>query len=165
VRLNVHPFVSTENRDAWQEYTARHNAWVDESMHIQMNDDTMYKGPVTGEFKFRDVIHDNSELDKNPSQAGGYGTNRTGPYLPSWQASPVIPDADSAVYNLDLYGAHLHKSAIQALQDTHQVSIMEAYMIPDYGDPEQLAETEVLDGATRHTRSEMNGNLPLKNSS
>jgi hypothetical protein len=43
VRLNVHPFVSNENRDAWQEYTARHNAWVDESMHIQKNDDTMYK--------------------------------------------------------------------------------------------------------------------------
>jgi hypothetical protein len=88
-------------------------------------------------------IHDTNELDTDPSQAGGYGTNRTGPYLPSWQASPVIPDAESAVYNLDLFGAHLHKSAIQALQDTHQVSIMEAYMIPDYSDSEQLAETEV----------------------
>ena len=121
-------------------------------MKIQKKDQVMYQGPVTGEFKYWDVIHDCSEFEKDPSQAGVDGTNRTGPYMPSWQASPVIPGTKNAAYNWDL---PLHKQpAILALQEKHRVVIMEAYMIPDYTDPELLAETEVCTAHVQEAKNE-----------
>jgi len=88
VYLNVYPLVRTEERAAWEAYTANHNAWVNESIAVQAGNEN-YKGPIIWEYENWDVIYGSDEYFKeNPGESG---TNRTGPYLPIWQASPVIP--------------------------------------------------------------------------
>ena len=72
----------------FQAYTIENNAWVNESIAVQAQDDT-YTGPIIWDFENWDVIHDYDEFYKeNP---GEEGTNATGPYMPIWMSSPVIP--------------------------------------------------------------------------
>jgi hypothetical protein len=78
--LNVYPFVSTQNRAAWEKYTAENNYWVNESIKIQAEDTTRYNGPApSADYESWNVIHSNDEYEKE--NAGTVGTNRTGPYM------------------------------------------------------------------------------------
>jgi hypothetical protein len=144
VYLNIYPFVSEENREAWENYTSTHNSWVDESMRIQEKDYQTYHGPrplpSKGEYLVLDVIHGDDEFDKK--DPGKEGTTQPGPYLPTWQSSPVIPTS-YAPYNWDLQTQIVTASADTVLK-TKRAVITEAYMIPDFNNAEQLAETQAF---------------------
>lgn len=90
--------VQAEERDQWEAYTADNGrAWVEESLEFQkrqglVQDQLANIGVSTvDDIMFFDVIHDYDEYNKPEEQWGIGGTNRTGPYLPFWQNSPMIP--------------------------------------------------------------------------
>ena len=137
VYMTVYTLVTEENRNAWENYTSHNNGWVNESVRMQ-DMDPRYTGPIIYNFTSFDVIHGDDEYYKeNP---GIDGTNRTGPYLPNWQSSPVV--ARYPPYNWNLLQS-LNPTSILEVFTTKKVVISQAYMIPDFNDPEQLAETEL----------------------
>ena len=94
--LTTYQVVEEEQRKEWEEYTASHNDWVNESIAIQSLDRT-YKGPdITDEYLAEnytghyDLIHGYDEHVFGWENSTD-GVNHKGPYLPIWQCTPVIP--------------------------------------------------------------------------
>lgn len=97
--LNIYPLVEDHQREAWENYTSYNNDWVYETQEAQESDPT-YEGntSVADWYENWDVIHGYDEFYKD--NAGEFGTNRSGPYLPYWQVTPVL--LYDPVYNWDL---------------------------------------------------------------
>ena len=93
VYLNIYPVVKNDERLAWENYTAFHHEWVNQSMSIHDMDYQTYNGPrpTPKDFEVWNVIHDDDEYYKEPPDAGSVGTARNASfYMPTWQSSPVI---------------------------------------------------------------------------
>lgn len=73
--VNTYPFVTGEQREEWEAYAATHNQWIDESLDIQENF-SGYTGPIVKNYTNFDVIHEDSEYEKDVP--GLNGTSRTG---------------------------------------------------------------------------------------
>jgi len=88
--MTVYPVVSAAQRPAWEQYTRDHHQWVSESIVIQKQDPTYQGLKVLEDYYLYNVIHDNSDFDKE--KPGVKGTPVVRPfYLPTWQSAPVIP--------------------------------------------------------------------------
>jgi hypothetical protein len=76
--VNTYPLIyNQDQRKEWEEYTASHNQWLEESIEIQENHDG-YTGPIVKNYTNWDVIHDNEEYDKEKEAQGVNGTSREG---------------------------------------------------------------------------------------
>jgi hypothetical protein len=76
--VNTYPLIyNQDQRKEWEQYTASHNQWVDESIAIQENHDG-YTGPIIKNYTNWDVIHDYGEYDKEVEAQGVNGTSRKG---------------------------------------------------------------------------------------
>jgi hypothetical protein len=56
VVISYYPLVSPENRDEWEVYSIANEAWVNESIAIQVTDENYY-GPLIYEFETYATIH------------------------------------------------------------------------------------------------------------
>ena len=84
--LNVYPLFTSEDRAAWETYSAQNDGWVKEAIEIQKSAES-YNGPILEIYDTWSVIHGYDEYEKDDHSVG---TTRSGPYLPSWQESPVM---------------------------------------------------------------------------
>ena len=71
--------VSGEQRLEWEEYSLSNDDWVAEGMEVQRDDDN-YHGKLLPSYEPYGIIHGNDGDVTGP-----------GPYLPIWQAYPVVP--------------------------------------------------------------------------
>ena len=107
VYLNVYMVVDNtikedgkNQRDAWEEYTAKHNYWVNESIQIQAEDETFH-GRLNHTFTTLDVVHDDF-LTPLPYPGDANYTEARSTLMPIWQAYPVVPSVwGYPVYNWD----------------------------------------------------------------
>jgi len=142
--INTYQVVEESQRREWEEYSATHNAWVDESIEVQSRDRS-YNGPSINEQYLKDnyighvdLIHGYDE-DVYGWENNTGGVSDEGPYLPWWQCTPVIPVLP--IYNWDLTTVLL-PDTWEAVLETHLVSISEPYMIAWPWDTERQEENE-----------------------
>ena len=95
--IATYSMVPKGERLKWENYTSTHNQWIDRSIEIQSRDPG-YTGPeITQEFidenykGNHDLIHDYDEAIFGWGSNSTDGVDHEGPYLPVWQAAPVIP--------------------------------------------------------------------------
>jgi hypothetical protein len=74
-------FVTADQKEAWEEYTATNNQWATDGLRVQKTDKNYY-GRVYDSFEKVSVIR-------------SYRGNSTGegPFLPAWHSSPFVPGA------------------------------------------------------------------------
>jgi hypothetical protein len=72
-------FVTLEQREEWENYTLTHDQWAADALRVQKTDKN-YHGAVYDSFLPDGVIHSY----RGPSEGPG-------PFLPTWQSSPVVP--------------------------------------------------------------------------
>lgn len=96
--LGLYMNVQADERDEWEAFTAENGrTWVQESLEFQkrqglVQDQLANVGVSTlDDIMFWDVIFDYDEYEKPEEYWGVGGTNLTGPYLPFWQNTPMIP--------------------------------------------------------------------------
>lgn len=96
--LTLYMNVQAEERVEWEAYTAeKGRVWVKESLEFQKRQGLVQEQLADnnisgmGDITFWDVIYGYDELEKPEEEQGKVGTNLTGPYLPFWQNSPLIP--------------------------------------------------------------------------
>jgi hypothetical protein len=86
--VSQYPLVEESERAAWENYTTANDGWVDKGLQIQLNDEN-FEGTNIEKWTGLGQIHGNE----------GYHDG-SGPYLPTWQAAPVVPVFSP--YNWDL---------------------------------------------------------------
>jgi hypothetical protein len=140
--LNMYPYVSIQNRLLWEQYTATHNNWVEESIHFQYHSDDYNGGKILPNYTSYDVIHGYEELEKPLDEQGTVGTDRVTPpyYLPMWQSAPVIPTYPP--YNWDLASTFANNLSSASLA-TQSIVFSEVYNIPNSPDDVEIAQTYV----------------------
>jgi hypothetical protein len=79
VLVTQYQYVTGPQRAEWEAYTATHHQWLQNGIDVQEADAT-YHGLIVHNYTVDNHIYANS-----PSY------NSSGPYLPKWQQSPVIP--------------------------------------------------------------------------
>jgi hypothetical protein len=88
VYVNTYPLVQPNERKEWENFTAQHG----ESMIIEsiaaIEEFDGADWPVVWDYDLWDVIHDYDEFEK--ANAGQYGIDTPGPWLPMWQIQPTI---------------------------------------------------------------------------
>jgi hypothetical protein len=73
-------FVTAAQREKWENYTLNHDGWAQEALDVQKTDKN-YHGAVHDTFISEGIIRSYT----GPSEGEG-------PFLPTWQSSPVVPD-------------------------------------------------------------------------
>ena len=86
--LITYPFVTDAQRQAWEDYTVKHDSWVQEGLLVQQNDKN-FKGLQVTTWSTWGRIHSNDGLHLGP-----------GPYFPTWSSYPIVPVY--APYNWDI---------------------------------------------------------------
>lgn len=78
--MNLYNLVTDDDRERWQNYSLSNDGWVSEALETQKNDPNFH-GTLLSDFESYGTIFNN------------YGDSEinTGPYLPVWQTTPVIP--------------------------------------------------------------------------
>jgi hypothetical protein len=86
-------FVQLHERIQWENYTATHNDWVDESLILQTTDPNYYG------------MHYNTTNVPHYDVIVGHGGPSTGegPFLPTWHSSPYVPGTQNT-RNDSLFG-------------------------------------------------------------
>jgi hypothetical protein len=106
--VNIYALIyDQDQRKEWEQYTASHNQWVDESIAIQENHDG-YTGPIIKNYTNFNVIHDNGEYVKELEAQGVNGTSREG------EATIWEPDTN---YTSLHYLAYTHCTHFPSFQD------------------------------------------------
>ena len=136
VWTTVYHWVQDDQREAWQNYTAHHNDWIDRDLAVEATDET-FTGPIINEYENYDVIHGWDEYDKE--EPGKVGTDKRGPYLVNWQNAPVIPRYPA--YNWDLL-TQVYNASVEQVLEHHKAVITEPYMLPDPNNPDEVAEAQ-----------------------
>jgi hypothetical protein len=72
-------FVTAAQREEWENYTLTHDGWAQEALDIQKTDKN-YHGAVYDSYIPERVIRTYTGPSEGP-----------GPFLPTWQSSPVVP--------------------------------------------------------------------------
>jgi len=78
--LYLYLVVTDDERERWEDYSLKNDGWVDEVLEAQKNYPN-YHGVLMSEFEPSRSIYNNYGVVKNG----------TGPYLPIWQSTPVVP--------------------------------------------------------------------------
>jgi hypothetical protein len=122
-------FVTHEQRQLWNNYTARNEGWIDESLDVQEKAlNKTYFGPIIRKWvQTEDVWHYEGPALKNEF------------YYAAWQQYPVIP-GDTPFYSFD-YWYYLDACG-KRMHETHQAAITSPYNLPDPNNPEDVAFTE-----------------------
>lgn len=84
----TYPLVTDQEREQWETYSANHDGWVDEVLHVQKGDEN-FRGTQMTQWSSWDKIHGNAGLHLGP-----------GPYFPTWESYPIAPLY--AAYNWDI---------------------------------------------------------------
>jgi hypothetical protein len=98
--LTLSPIVTVDQLRRWENYTAFHHQWINESLRVQ-DSDPSYSGPINWDYVVDNTIHNVSQTDTTDQSLGHNRTSLVGRtfYVPVWQTSPMIPHLDDAVYN------------------------------------------------------------------
>jgi len=91
--VSTYPLVTQETRAEWEPYSDSNNDWVNNGLQVQLNDPNFH-GVTNFDWSGWGTIHTNM---------GGQPENATGPFLPTWQSSPVV--AQWSPYNWDLHAS------------------------------------------------------------
>jgi len=142
--ITTYQIVEESERLEWEEYSATHNGWVEESIELQSHDRSYHGPEITDEFIEENYVGDYNLIHGYDEQIYGWENNtggvyHEGPYLPMWQNVPVVPTYP--MYNWDLSTA-VFKDPWHAVVQTHLVTITEPYMIAWPDDYEKQAENE-----------------------
>jgi len=121
LNMVVYPFVESSRKEQWEKYAADNAGWVQEGIEIQSKDDT-YHGPILSEYDVVDYIHDDWRRER---------VTTDGPFLPAWQAQPVIPRYPP--YNWDIMTLP-DTQAVGAVRTSRQVVLSQAGMLADPDD-------------------------------
>jgi len=156
VSLQLYTYVTERQR--WEDYSAeKGHQWVEETLDFQQRNDLFQEqldsagifGIEDAAELFWDVIFDWDEFDKPEEDWGtvGLDPNSTGPFLPLWQASPLIPTYEG-VYNWDLLSSYGPVDpVISHVINKHAVTLSDTYLInypngtPVWPDQEECVET------------------------
>jgi class 3 adenylate cyclase len=120
VHCNMYPLVSKNQRAAWEPYSLLNDAWVEESINMQARNKN-YDGPILTEYETLGSIH---------GVQGVIAESDPGPFMPSWQSSPVVP-----YYNPYNWNGLASPAAIQHSIDRGRVVINDVTNLPDLNDP------------------------------
>jgi len=147
VYSNTYHNVGADQRLQWEAYTATHSDWIDTSIAVQSRDPG-YTGPAVTETFLKenylgnyDLIHDYDEAVYGWGNSTD-GVDHPGPFLATWQTTPVIPI--DPLYNWDLLSNSPNVDTANATLKTHLVTISETYLInwPDDLEYEEYNEQE-----------------------
>mmetsp|Transcript_31229 Transcript_31229/g.73559 ORF Transcript_31229/g.73559 Transcript_31229/m.73559 type:complete len:1201 (+) Transcript_31229:149-3751(+) len=98
IALQEYKYVEEYQRADWEAYAKANEAWVQETIDIQRQDTTFQSSS------------DVPNYDTNQSTSIRYGgpvENNTGPYTPTWQTYPMLPQPETCAYN---FNAIQHKT-------------------------------------------------------
>jgi hypothetical protein len=127
--ISNYMFVTHSERPFWNNYTASHDAWVEESFDVQQEAlNRTYFGPTDR----------NWTRPKDIWQSFG-ATAENKFYMPQWQLYPVIP-TDLPIYNWDFWEYPVISA--EKVLETHEAAISPVINLPDLSDPEAIAYTE-----------------------
>jgi hypothetical protein len=116
VLVTQYHYVASEERTEWENYTLANDAWVQEGIDVQKTDETFH-GKIVEEFSVRGEIHETW----TPYDA-------TGPYLPKWQQSPVIPIYNP--YNWDGMAFSSLANSLDVVQGERKIAIGDITNLP-----------------------------------
>jgi len=143
--ITTYQVVKEDQRLEWEEYSANHNSWIDESIAVQSRDRSYFGPNITDEWMEENYIGNYDLIHAYDELVFGYGGNSTdgvdyeGPYLPIWQCTPVIPF--DPIYNWDLLSSLVTTSAL-VVMETHLITISEPYLVNWPDDLEYQEENE-----------------------
>lgn len=120
-------FVTKEQRTKWENYTIMNDGWVQDSLNVQLTDPT-FDGKKFSDFTPDGVIHSY----RGPSTGDG-------PFLPTWQSSPVIPVF--SVYNWNALDYTSVSDAYEELVEGQRVVISKVSNLADPSNPVSVAES------------------------
>lgn len=121
-------FVTLQERPTWEQYTLDNDNWVTESLRVQKSDPT-FQGQKFSNFTQDGVIHSYM----GPSTGDG-------PFLPTWQSSPVIPVFSA--YNWNALDYTSVSDAYDALLNDQRVVISKVSNLADPTNPISVGETD-----------------------
>ncbi|CAB9510949.1 sensor kinase/phosphatase LuxQ [Seminavis robusta] len=82
IYMTFYPLIATpEDRKTWENFTQHNDGWVEEALQVQAKDPNFH-GPILDNYTKSYTVWRNE---------GPEPDNATGPFLPSWMGSPVIP--------------------------------------------------------------------------
>eukprot|EP00934_Nitzschia_sp_Nitz4_P002155 Nitzschia sp. Nitz4//scaffold6_size259037//151917//155608//NITZ4_001087-RA/size259037-processed-gene-0.270-mRNA-1//-1//CDS//3329556932//2155//frame0 len=118
-------WVEDEERSSWENYSVDHDEWVQAGIDTQKTDKN-FKGTIVSSFWTRGDIHDDANY-----------YNASGPYLPKWQNSPVVPIY--APYNWDGMTLSSLFNALHILKDDRKIVFGDIHNIADSDDPNAVS--------------------------
>lgn len=124
--LTHYMLVTREQRADWENFTATHSGWVNQSNFVQANDNN-YHGPIIWDYYTADYIHDVEEEPMPEREL----------YNPDWMSSPSIPRW--APYNWDRLSWQPNASVVTQLE-RKTVQVSETYHPPDPENEEQMEQ-------------------------
>ena len=81
IYMAFNPLIQASQRSQWEHFTRHNNEWVEEALQVQANN-PHFLGPILTNYTKSHIIWRNKGTEPQ---------NVTGPFLPSWMGSPVIP--------------------------------------------------------------------------
>ena len=108
LNLIVFPYVEDANKEAWEQYSVKNDAWVDESLIVQQTDPTFHGTVIDTWNKSGSIFNDYGPVTK------------PGPFLPTWQSYPIV--TETPPYNWDI-SQSAEQVPVSAVLRSHQVVI------------------------------------------
>ena len=141
ISITFMPFVSTEDRIAWEEFSVANQGWLKEGLAVQ--GDNITQDSVNEEESLADLertwgYDPDLKIPEELFRIEGDSLadeSEEGPYAPWWQFAPAFPH--SGLVNYNTLSHESRKNQIEAIMQTHQPLVSEAF---DYA----TNSTEVL---------------------
>jgi hypothetical protein len=121
--------VSEEQRALWEPYSVANNAWVYEAIEVEKKA-ARFDGLLDGPILTSPNLYDSS----------GIRPQGLGPYLPTWQIFPVLPNPYDFVYNFEGFSLELTAMGQRQAMSEKRVVVSHFGNVPDLNDPFQVAE-------------------------
>jgi hypothetical protein len=121
--------VSEEQRDVWEPYSAANDFWVYEGIEVEKKD-ARFDGLLDGPILTSPYLYDTE----------GIRPEGLGPYLPSWQKFPVLPNPYDNMYNFEGFSMELTAQGQRQAMTEKRVVVSHFGNVPDLDDPFQVAE-------------------------
>jgi hypothetical protein len=122
--------VSEEQRALWEPYSVANDAWVYEAIEVEKKAarfDGLLEGPILTSPDLYDF-------------SGEIRPQGVGPYLPTWQIFPVLPNPYDFVYNFEGFSLELTAMGQRQAMSEKRVVVSHFGNVPDLDDPFQVAE-------------------------
>lgn len=131
IYMAFYPLITKEQRPTWENFTRDNDDWVDSALRAQAKNPNFH-GPILTNFSKSHIIWNNE---------GEEPQNASGPFLPSWMGSPVIPYYYPYNWNSLAYPAF----AKGLLHTIHNKSLVVTAVAnhADPNDPEAVSQANV----------------------